>query len=81
MSYARISIAVEDKPTVDVQELFKSTKPIYGESFTYPQGKWEMRLYKVDYQQRYKKKTDQDLTYGDIQAIPKYQTFHSLLWC
>ena len=50
MSYAPIAIAVEDKPPVDVQELFTSTKPIYGESFTYPEGKGEMRLYKVDVQ-------------------------------
>ena len=48
MSYAPIAIAVEDKPPVDVQELFTSTKPIYGESFTYPEVKGEMRLYKVD---------------------------------
>ena len=50
MSYAPSAIAVEDKPPVDVQELFTSTKPIYGESFTYPEGKGEMRLYKVDVQ-------------------------------
>ena len=49
-SYAPIAIAVEDKPPVDVQELFTSTKPIYGDSFTYPEGKGEMRLYKVDVQ-------------------------------
>mgnify|MGYP001204504765 FL=1 len=50
MSFAPIAIAVEDKPPVDVQELFTSTKPIYGESFTYPEGQGEMRLYKVDVQ-------------------------------
>ena len=50
MSFAPIVMAVEDKPSVDVQELFTSTKPIYGESFTYPEGKGEMRLYKVDVQ-------------------------------
>ena len=50
MSYAPIAIAVEDKPPVEVQELFTSTKPIYGESFTYPEGKGEMRLYKVEVQ-------------------------------
>ena len=50
MSYAPIAIAVEDKPPVNVQELFTSTKPIYGESFTYPEGNGEMRLYKVDVQ-------------------------------
>ena len=50
MSFAPISMAVDDKPPVDVQELFTSTKPIYGESFTYPEGKGEMRLYKVDVQ-------------------------------
>ena len=50
ISYAPLSIAVEDKPPVDVQELFTSSKPIYGESFTYPEGKGEMRLYKVDVQ-------------------------------
>ena len=50
MSYAPIAMAVDEKPPVDVQELFTSTKPIYGESFTYPEGKGEMRLYKVDVQ-------------------------------
>ena len=50
MSYTPIAIAVEDKPPVNVQELFTSTKPIYGESFTYPEGNGEMRLYKVDVQ-------------------------------
>tara|TARA_B100000579_G_scaffold366652_1_gene326593 strand:+ start:54 stop:494 length:441 start_codon:yes stop_codon:yes gene_type:complete len=50
MSCAPIAIAVDEKPPVDVQELFTSTKPIYGESFTYPEGKGEMRLYKVDVQ-------------------------------
>ena len=50
MSYSPIAIAVDEKPPVDVQELFTSTKPIYGESFTYPEGKSEMRLYKVDVQ-------------------------------
>ncbi len=45
-----VAMAVEDKPLVDVQELFTSSKPIYGESFTYPEGKGEMRLYKVDVQ-------------------------------
>ncbi len=50
VSFAPIAIAVEDKPPVDVQELFSSKKPIYGESFTYPAGKGEMRLYKVDVQ-------------------------------
>ncbi len=29
MTFAPIAIAVEDKPPVDVQELFTSTKPIY----------------------------------------------------
>jgi len=43
-------MAVEDKPPVDVQELFSRTKPIYGDSFTYLEGKAEMRLYKVDVQ-------------------------------
>ena len=50
MSYSPIAMAIEDKPPVDVQELFTSTKPIFGESFTYPEGKGEMRLYKVDVQ-------------------------------
>ena len=50
MSYVPIALAVEEKPPVDVQELFVSAKPIYGESFTYPEGKGEMRLYKVDVQ-------------------------------
>ena len=50
ISFAPNLMAVEDKPPVDVQELFTSTKPIYGESFTYPEGKGEMRLYKVDVQ-------------------------------
>ncbi len=50
MSYAPIAIAIEDNAPVDVQEIFTSTKPIYGESFTYPEGKGEMRLYKVDVQ-------------------------------
>ena len=50
INYAPMAVAIEDKPPVDVQELFKSTKPIYGESFTYPEGKGEMRLYKVDVQ-------------------------------
>ena len=50
LSVAPMAVAVEDKPPVDVQELFTSAKPIYGESFTYPQGKGEMRLYKVDVQ-------------------------------
>ena len=50
ISYSPIAMAIEDKPLVDVQELFSSTKPIYGESFTYPEGKGEMRLYKVDVQ-------------------------------
>tara|TARA_Y100001968_G_C19120048_1_gene601563 strand:+ start:202 stop:642 length:441 start_codon:yes stop_codon:yes gene_type:complete len=50
MIYAPTAIAVDDKSPVDVQELFTSTKPIYGESFTYPEGKGEMRLYKVDVQ-------------------------------
>ena len=50
ISYGPVALAVEDKPLVDVQELFTSTKPIYGESFTYPEGKGEMRLYKVDVQ-------------------------------
>ena len=50
MSYPPIAMAVEDQPSVNVQELFKSTKPIYGESFIYPEGKGEMRLYKVDVQ-------------------------------
>ncbi len=50
MSYTPIVIAVEDKPPVDVQELFTSSKPIYGESFKYPECKVEMRLYKVDVQ-------------------------------
>ena len=48
--FAPIAIAVEEKPPVDVQELFTSTKPIYGDSFSYPEGKAEMRLYKVDVQ-------------------------------
>ena len=48
MSYAPMTVALEEKPSVDVQELFTSTKPIYGDSFTYPEGKAEMRLYKVD---------------------------------
>ena len=52
MSYAPIAIAVEDKPPVDVQELFTSTKPIYGESFSYTEAKGEMRLYKVNVQPR-----------------------------
>lgn len=50
ISYVPISMAVEDKPPVDVQEVFTSTKPVYGESFEYPEGKGEMRLYKVDVQ-------------------------------
>tara|TARA_B100000902_G_C27022273_1_gene770231 strand:+ start:141 stop:578 length:438 start_codon:yes stop_codon:yes gene_type:complete len=50
MSYAPIAMAVDEKPSVDVQELFTSTKPIFGESFTYPEGTGEMRLYKVDVQ-------------------------------
>ena len=50
ISYAPIAMAVVDKPPVEVQELFTSSKPIYGESFTYPEGKGEMRLYKVDVQ-------------------------------
>ena len=50
MSYSPIAMAVDEKPPVDVQELFTSTKPIYGESFSYPKGKGEMRLYKVDVQ-------------------------------
>ena len=49
-SYVPISLAVEEKPPVDVQELFTSSRPIYGESFTYPEGKGEMRLYKVEVQ-------------------------------
>ena len=35
--------------------------------------------FKKDYQQAYEKKTDQYLTYEDIQAIPKNQTFDFLL--
>ena len=50
MSYVPISMAVDEKPPVDVQELFTSTKPVYGESFSYPEGKGEMRLYKVNVQ-------------------------------
>ena len=50
MSYSPIALVVDEKPPVDVQELFTSTKPIYVESFTYPKGKGEMRLYKVDVQ-------------------------------
>jgi len=50
IGYGPVAMAVEDKPLVDVQELFTSTKPIYGDSFTYPEGKGEMRLYKVDVQ-------------------------------
>ena len=50
MSYAPNTFALEELPPVDVQELFTSTKPIYGDSFTYPEGKGEMRLYKVDVQ-------------------------------
>ena len=48
MSYSPIAMAVDEKFSVDVQELFTSTKPNYGESFTYPEGKGEMKLYKVD---------------------------------
>ena len=29
MTYAPIALAVDEKPLVDVQELFTSTKPIY----------------------------------------------------
>ncbi len=43
-----IVLAVNAKPPVDVQEIFTSTKQIYGDTFTYPEGKAEMRLYKVD---------------------------------
>ncbi|WP_257473265.1 cupin domain-containing protein [Prochlorococcus marinus] len=50
MSFLPIAVNADDKPPVDVQELFTSTKPIYGESFSYPEGKGEMRLYKVDVQ-------------------------------
>ena len=50
VSYVPTVLSAEDIPPVDVQELFSSTKPIYGESFTYPEGKGEMRLYKVDVQ-------------------------------
>tara|TARA_B100000700_G_C14561809_1_gene631443 strand:- start:57 stop:311 length:255 start_codon:yes stop_codon:yes gene_type:complete len=50
MSYVPTAVGVEDKPLVDVQELFTSSQPIYGESFSYPPGKGEMRLYKVDVQ-------------------------------
>ncbi len=50
ISHVPMAMAIDDKPPVDVQELFKSTQPIYGESFTYPEGKGEMRLYKVDVQ-------------------------------
>ncbi len=50
ISYAPIAMAVDEESPVAVQELFTSTKPIYGESFTYPEGKGEMRLYKVDVQ-------------------------------
>ena len=50
MSHVPNALAAEETPAVDVQELFTSTKPIYGESFTYPEGKGEMRLYKVDVQ-------------------------------
>ena len=50
MSYPPLAMAVDEKPPVDVQELFTSTKPIYGESFKYPEGKGEMRLYKVEVQ-------------------------------
>ena len=46
--YTPSTIAVEAKPPVDFQEVFKSTTQLYGDSFTYPQGKAEMRLYKVD---------------------------------
>ena len=41
---------MDEKTPVNVQELFTSTKPIYGDSFSYPEGKGEMRLYKVDVQ-------------------------------
>ncbi len=45
-----IATAVDEKAPLDVQELFTSTKPIYGESSKQPEGKGEMRLYKVDVQ-------------------------------
>ncbi len=35
---------------VDVQEVFTSTKTIEGDSFTYPKGRAEMRLYRVEVQ-------------------------------
>ena len=50
MSYSPKALAVDEIPPVNVQELFTSTKPIYGDSFSYPEGKGEMRLYKVDVQ-------------------------------
>ncbi len=48
MIYPPIAIAVDEKPPIDVQEIFTSTKQLYGNNFSYPEGKAEMRLYKVD---------------------------------
>ena len=42
------SFAANDKPSVDVQEIFTSSKTIEGESFEYPAGKAELRLIRVE---------------------------------
>ncbi len=44
------SIAMAAQSPVDVQEIFTSTKTIEGDAFSYPKGKAEMRLYRVEVQ-------------------------------
>ena len=42
------AVAAEEQLPVDVQEIFTSSKTIEGENFTYPRGKAEMRLIRVE---------------------------------
>ncbi len=44
------NIALAAESPVDVQEVFTSTKTIEGDAFSYPKGKAEMRLYRVEVQ-------------------------------
>ncbi len=48
MVFAPVVRAAEANLPVDVQEIFTSKKQVYGDTFSYPKGNAEMRLYKVD---------------------------------
>ena len=50
MSYQSIAMAVDENLLLMFKSFSQAQNQIYGESFTYLEGKGEMRLYKVDVQ-------------------------------